>query len=288
MKDLYEIAGVSKQAFFQHRSQSAQRAIENETILAAVEEVRKGNGKMGARKMYVKLRAIPIGRDRFERLVLSHGYRVIPPKNYTKTTHRHRRYLEYPNLTAGLQIRRLNQVWVSDLTYYYVNNEFCYVIFEMDVYSRRILGSCASPTLEAIWNVEALEEAFSARCIKTYQYQLIHHSDAGSQYLSDKMIRCLKDRKCRISTCTNVYENAHVERVNGTIKNEYLRPMRIRSIEELRKAVDKAVWHYNHERPHWSLGLMTPVEFEKHILRLPRAKRPVLTMYEEEGTRTDE
>ena len=153
MSAIYGICGVSKQAYFQHRISESQRQIMEEIILGEVGRLRQRHRSMGARKMYWKLSPLPIGRDRFEELVLAHGYRVRVNRNYTKTTHRHKRYLCYPNLCADLVVRRINRVWSSDITYYRVMDRFYYLVFEMDLYSRRILGSAVSQTLEATGNV---------------------------------------------------------------------------------------------------------------------------------------
>ena len=284
MSAVYGICGVSKQAYFQHRTSESQRQIMEEIILGEVGRLRQRHRSMGARKMYWKLSPLPIGRDRFEELVLAHGYRVRVNRNYTKTTHRHKRYLCYPNLCADLVVRRINRVWSSDITYYRVMDRFYYLVFEMDLYSRRILGSAVSQTLEATGNVEALEKAFATRGFATYQYQLIHHSDPGSQYLSEEVLEVCRHRKCRVSIGKSVWENPHIERVNGIIKNEYLRHYSITTIVELQKAVSEAIWYYNNDRPHWSLQLMTPVEFECYVKGIPRNERPILCPYSENNS----
>lgn len=279
MKRYYSMAGISRQAYHQHCADDLDRSGIEAAILKEVAMLRQRHPAMGARKMYRLLEPLPIGRDKFEALVLKSGYRVTRKKNHVVTTHRHRKYLDYPNLMVGLAIQSADRVWVSDITYFRIRDRFCYLIFEMDLYSRRILGCCASTSMESIHNVTALEEAFSARGKKTYGFHLIHHSDAGSQYLSDNMIECLKKHQCQISTCTSVYENSHMERVNGTIKNEYLHHMSISSIDELRREMTKAVWHYNYERPHWGLAGMSPIGFETHIRRVPIRRRPALSVF---------
>lgn len=276
MTALYQITGISKQAFFRHWTCQEKRDHMEEQILEQVRILRMRHPAMGARKMYHILSPLPIGRDRFETLVLENGYRVRTVKNFTKTTHRSKRYLRYCNLCRDLVIRRTNRVWSSDITYYRVGDGFCYLIFEIDLYSRRILGYSVSSRLEAHANRIALTAAFATRGIATYQYQLIHHSDPGSQYLSDCMIELSRTRKFRISIGTSVWENPHIERVNGIIKNEYLRFMNIGSLSDLKRATAKAVPWYNNERPHWSLELMTPVAFEQYVARIPVQERPVL------------
>jgi putative transposase len=281
MNAIYQLADVSKQAFYQHLAGQARSEQMEAEILAKVDALRTHHPAMGARKMYHLLSPLPIGRDRFEQLVLTHGYRVRIVKNFTKTTHRSKRYLCFSNLCAGLVIQRTNRVWSSDITYFRVDDRFYYLIFEIDLYSRRILGDSVSLSLDARANLAALHAALDTRGFATYQYQLIHHSDPGTQYLCDEMIALSTRRKYRISIGSSVWENPHIERVNGIIKNEYLRFMTIRTPAEMKRAMATAVNCYNNERPHWSLGLMAPIPFERYIAKIPVHERPALRPWTE-------
>jgi putative transposase len=287
MKGICQAAGISRQALHQHPWDEKETFDLEEGLLKRVEAIRKKHPTMGARKLYKKLSPLPMGRDRFETLLLSRGYRVRPVKNFIVTTHRHRRYLDFPNLCAGLKIQRLNHVWVSDITYILFQDRFYYLVLEEDIYSRRILGNSVSASLEATENVIALKQAFRRRGIRLYGYELIHHSDPGSQYLSNDMLRYLRKRECLVSTSRSVYENSHIERLNGIIKNEYLRHYRPKDLAHLRRLVNDAVWCYNNERPHWSLSLKTPIEFEQSLEDLAETERPVMTLYSMDEEKTN-
>ena len=138
----------------------------------------------------------------------------------------------------------------------------------MDVYSRRIVGYKAADNMRAINNVDALNMAIKLRGQNNYQNKLIHHSDRGSQYISDAYTEILKNHGILISMCQNVLENAHIERVNRTIKNQYLQHRRINNFHQLVKWLDKTIYTYNYERPHSSILKMTPVEFENFVKEL--------------------
>ena len=110
---------------------------------------------------------------------------------------------------------------------------------------------------------------------------LIHHSDKGSQYISNKYLKLLSDNTIAVSMCNSVYENSHIERVNGIIKSEYLHPLSIKSFNELSHKLPEAVRLYNEERPHWSLNLMTPAQYEEEIKKISVDQREVLVIYSE-------
>jgi transposase InsO family protein len=109
--------------------------------------------------------------------------------------------------------------------------------------------------------------------------RLIHHSDKGSQYISDAYTGILDQHKIGISMCESVYENTHIERVNGIIKNEYLLHRKISSYSELCKRLDEDVYLYNNVRPHWSLECKTPVEFEKFLTSVPIEQRNIVNLF---------
>jgi transposase InsO family protein len=107
---------------------------------------------------------------------------------------------------------------------------------------------------------------------------LIHHSDRGSQYISGDYTNLLQDYGIRISMCTDVLENAHIERANGTIKNDYLARWPITKGSTLPHWLAKAVNNYN-QRSHQSLDKMTPIEFETYVKELPPMQRPKMQIF---------
>lgn len=278
MNQVYIIAGLSKQAFFQYKERKQKDTVYYELLFIKVDEIRTVHPKMGARKMYELLMPEYIGRDKFESLLLQNGYRVDYPPNYIRTTYSVKCY-QYKNLIKGIELTGVNRVWQSDITYIWVWNKFYYLVFITDVYSRRIIGHNASDSLEATSNIKALEMAFCNRGRKKYK-GLIHHSDRGSQYASIAYTNLLKLKGCEISMCDVAYENAYAERINGIIKNEYLKCKNITSFSILEKELDRAVNAYNYGRPHLSLvNKLSPVNFEKYVLTLNAEERPKVKLY---------
>jgi len=277
LKNLYTVAGFSKQAHksFMDRLQVLEEA-EN-LVLSAILAIRKFHPQMGLKKIYNLIIPDWIGRDRFIATGMLFGLGAKTIKNFHRTTFSCKSAW-FMNLTRDLAITDINQVWVSDITYYRILEEFYYLTFVMDVYSRRILGFIASSNLKAEANCKALRQAISIRSDIDLS-GLIHHSDRGVQYASNAYLDILKDYKIGVSMCDSVYENTHIERVNGIIKNEYLKYRSIKSFKDLVKELKKAVHLYNNERPHWSLNLKTPIGYEEDLKNIPLDKRKVMSLY---------
>ena len=277
MKQLYEIVNITKQAhlsFINHQELYQQKIL---IILNAIAELRNLHPQMGAKKMYHILKPEDIGRDKFMAIAVANGYGVQKQRNFQRTTYSSHIY-KYKNLINGTVIFDINNIWVSDITYFKVEEIYYYLTFIEDLYSRRILGSIAYPSLEAKANLYALSMAFKTRGIERYD-NLIHHSDRGTQYTSNAYTEALLKKNIRISMCDSVYENTHVERVNGIIKNEYLQHWTINNFSTLKRCLKQAVYLYNNKRPHMALNYMSPVAYEEYLKNIPLSERKSLHLY---------
>jgi putative transposase len=281
MTHMYAMLSMSRQNVSQKILRSCTQALTEETIVDLASQIRQTHPQMGCRKMYWKnLSQLPVGRDHCERVLLSKGFRVQFPVNYKRTTYSIGR-LYHANLIEGLALNELNQVWQSDITYFEVKNKFFYLVFIQDVYSRRIVGWSADESLWANANIRALQRAIVLR--KGNLNGLIHHSDRGGQYIDKRYTKLLKAQGAKISMCQHAWENAYCERVNGIIKNEYLKHWKIGSFEELEQAVERAVNLYNNDRPHWSLPeRLSPAKFEEKFNTGFWDKIPVLKLYKQQ------
>lgn len=204
-----------------------------------------------------------MGRDRFFEFYGKYGFRIVPTKAFRRTTDS-TGVIRFPNLIKDRELTDVDQVWVSDITYYEINGKFYYLTFIMDQYSRRIVGHSASTTLKTVGTtVPALRMALK-RITADEGTKPIIHSDGGGQYYSKEFLG-LTNKRLRNSMCVNVYENPHAERINGTIKNDYLRGYDPLDFKGLKRSLDKAVYMYNNEKPHSSIHHFTPVQYEQHI-----------------------
>jgi len=218
-----------------------------------------------------------MGRDKFCELFLDLGYRVRKVRNYTKTTVPG--WVNYPNLIEGMMVIRPYQVLQSDITYFELNARFYYVIFIIDVYTREILGYNLADNLRAECNVKALNMALK-KIPKTNLKSLIHHSDRGSQYSSKLYTELLKEAGIQISMGEKAQDNPYAERVNGTLKNEYLKLWRINTFAALKAKVKKAVNHYNRHRLHKAFNdQYSPLGFKQALVNLNTQERPMVIIY---------
>lgn len=277
MKDVYLLCGISKQAHFQAMKRQVQLKTKEQLYVGFIDEVRQFHPGMGLRLIYEQFNPEGIGRDAFIALGLINGFRLRKYTNPIKTT-RAVKSSRYPNLLGNKWVTDVNQVWVSDIFYFSITGVHYYIVLIMDVYSRRIVGYNAADNLRAENNIKALAMALNLRGIDQYNEQLIHHSDRGSQYISDDYTNLLDDFGICISMCANVLENAHAERVNGTIKNDYLRRWHIKDGKNLNNWLKKAVDGYN-SRHHDSLSKQTPINYEIYLKEPNNDKREKMNIF---------
>jgi putative transposase len=243
--------------------------------------LRQHHPEMGCRKIALLLKQPGFGRDKTEAMLMGSGFRVKYPPNYARTTHSVR-FSQFKNRIEGLVIAGINKVVQTDITYLWVRDRFYYLVFIIDVYSRYIVGYHGGCSLEAEANIKALQMMIALRGKQNLK-GLIHHSDKGSQYHCKKYLAMLKDNGIKISMCNQGWQNAYSERINRTIKDEYLRHRHIDSVATLQKEMKQAIKLYNQQRPHWKLlQQMTPAGFEQYVNGLAKAKRPKLLIYKPE------
>jgi transposase InsO family protein len=238
--------GISKQAVHHYDQRQKQFDQNVSNLIVEVDELRSEHPGCGVEKMYDTLRPDFIGRDRFVELFMALGYRVKRIRNYHRTTIAGS--YQYPNLIEGMLVKRKNILWQSDITYFDIRGKFYYIVFIIDVYTRQIVGYAVSDNLRAEANLSALRMA-----LKAHGAPRIHHSDRGSQYNYKSYVGLLESCGTQISMGLIAQENAYAERVNGTIKNDYLKHWDITTFDELKKKVKKAVEHYNSKHIHDSL-----------------------------------
>lgn len=201
---------------------------------------------------------IKMGRDAFFDLLAANSLLVKRRKRRVYTTNSFHWLRKYPNLVRGLVPGRSNQLWVSDITYWKIEDRFAYISLVTDAFSHKIVGYQVAGTLEAASATEALEMAVKG--LDGPIAGLIHHSDRGIQYCSQGYVKLLQDNGIKISMTENgdPLENAVAERINGIIKEEYLDCYQVSDLTEARELLAQVVKTYNEERPHMSIGNMKP------------------------------
>lgn len=254
---------MSRQAFYDARKQEQKTSIAQMIVLCLVREIRSIMPMIGTRKLVQQLaellkeHGIKMGRDLLFELLRFHGLLVRRRRRMVKTTDSSHWLKRYPNLIIGLELNESEQLWVSDITYIRTLQGFSYLSLITDAFSRKVVGHCLYPTLEAVGCLEALDIALQSR---KKDCKLIHHSDRGIQYCSSAYVEILYAHKVDISMTQSgsPYENALAERKNGILKNEFY-PKRIyQNHREAKKVLGSNIQIYNNKRPHLSLDYLTP------------------------------
>ena len=273
MNHLYKVLNISKQAVSQYQKRQAIFDEKMNFLLLEAEELRKEHPGCGVEKMYATLKPNFIGRDRFIDAFMELGFRIKKNKNYRRTTFSSRVY--YPNLIQSMSVYSPSMIWQSDITYIYVEGKFYYAVFIIDVYTKKIVNYQVSNHMRATANMNAMQMA-----LKNNEAPMIHHSDRGSQYNYIEYIKLLKENNCEISMSLSAQDNAYAERINKTIKEEYLNYWKPKTYEDLKKCLEKAVNHYNIKRPHNNLGKLSPVDFENKWLNSSNDIKPIFTIFD--------
>lgn len=263
LERLCALFGKTRQAFYDYSERQQGRGIRDTIVLKLVEDIRLDLPRIGAEKLHFMLatpfreHGIKLGRDGLYTLLDRHGLLLRKRKRKARTTDSDHPYRKYPNLIRELQLSAAGQLWVSDITYLRLPEGFCYLSIITDAYSRKIVGYCLAPGLQAAGPLAALALAMTDNMISE---TLIHHSDRGVQYCCAEYVEELKAKKIRISMTENgdPYENALAERVNGILKDEFELDQLFSSVEQARQAATRAVERYNTLRPHASCDYRTP------------------------------
>jgi len=242
-------------------------------------------GVYGARKLWHAARRAghDIGRDQVARLMRLAGIAgTIRGKHRTVTTRRDQTAPRHPDLVQrGWHAPTgTDQLWVADFSYVWTLAGFCYVAFVVDVYSRRILGWRVTTTKHTGMVTDALRQALQVRCRGEQEWApagLIHHSDAGSQYVSVAFTAELIAAGIAgsIGTVGDALDNALCESTIGLFKTEAINQAGPAWTDrrEVEWQVARWVHWYNTDRLHSSIGHLPPIEFEHHY-RQARTETP--------------
>jgi transposase InsO family protein len=263
---------MSRQNYYARRRVRQAQAVDAGLLTELVRAERRVQPRLGTRKLRVVLQGalakagVAVGRDRFFGVLRRSGLLLARlPKEYPQTTSSNHCLPVFTNLIQALEVKRPNEVWVSDLTYLRTAESFLYLALVTDKYSRKIVGYHCGDTLEAVGCVRALEMALKDLPAGAHP---IHHSDQGSQYCCHEYIAALGARGLTISMTVKDHcaENALAERMNGILKQEYGLGRELATKADARQAVAQGIWLYNTKRPHLALNFRMPAEVHQAVL----------------------
>ena len=269
MECICRLFGVTRQANHQFLKNKSTLESKKELVVQQVLNIRELHPRMGTRKLFHLLQPfflehqIAMGRDALFTLLANEKLLIRSRFRKVNTTYSGHWMRKWPNLIKNYRVSAPNQLWVSDITYWKVNNGFLYISFITDAYSRKVVGFSLSEQLDMKSARNALVMAIES--LNENHRGLIHHSDRGVQYCAMDYVKLLHKNHINISMTENgdPKENAIAERLNGIIKNEYLKKYKPTSFNQAMFLLQRAVKLYNQERPHLSINLQTP-DFTHH------------------------
>lgn len=224
------------------------------------------NPHYGTRRISHALRAEGqvVNRKRVQRLMRIDNLLVLRKRRYVVTTDSRHTYAVYPNLAREMAPSETNQLWVADITYIRLREQFVYLAVILDAFSRRVVGWELGDTLEATLTVAALERALADRSVPA---GIVHHSDRGVQYCAHAYVERLEQYRFRISMSRagNPYDNALAESFMRTLKCEQVHLANYRDLDDVRDRIGAFLADYNRRRLHSSLGYRSPEQFEAAI-----------------------
>jgi putative transposase len=261
-----QLAEVSRAGYYRYLQQTAPEQADL-LLRARLQELAVAHHRLRGYRMLTALlrrEGQLVNHKRVLRLMREDNLLSLRRKKYVFTTDSAHTLPIYPNLARHVKLTGLNQLWVADITFIRLRNEFIYLAVVLDAYSRRVIGWDLARTLQAELAVRALEMALSQRSWKAEG--LIHHTDRGVQYASTDYTDLLDQNEIQISMSRrgNPYDNARAERFMRTLKEEEVHGANYRDLEDARSRIGEFLDQvYNRQRLHSALRYLTPEEFEQ-------------------------
>jgi putative transposase len=259
------LGGVSRAGFYRGWEEKAPQEAELALRATVQQVVLAHRRRYGYRRVLKDLRnsGVTIGKARLQRIMREDNLLAIRHRKYILTTESQHQYEAYLNLASRMMLSGINQLWVADITYIRLQQEFVYLAVVLDRFSRKAIGWALDKTLASRLVIDALQSAIENRRPAP---GLVHHSDRGVQYACADYIQLLKAHGIvpSMSRPANPYDNAACESFMKTLKQEEIYCNRYRDFPELSAHVEEFLErYYNQQRLHSALGYRTPEEFEQ-------------------------
>jgi putative transposase len=279
-----KLSGVSRAGYYRHFAASAPRA-EETGVRDAIQRLALAHRHYGYRRITAQLRreGFAVNHKRVLRLMREDNLLCLRKRPFVPvTTDSRHDWRVVANLARGMVPTGLDQLWVADITYIRLKEEFAYLAIVLDAFSRRVVGWALQTHLQASLASAALTMAIATR--RPAPGSLIHHSDRGVQYACGDYTALLQahDIQPSMSRIGNPYDNAKAESFMKTLKQEEVDGRAYRDADHARQMIGSFIEEvYNRQRLHSALAYQPPVEFEANLhpqrLTMTTASRSLAT-----------
>jgi len=260
---------VSASAYYERaKCRRSKRSVEDERLLARIREIHERNYcAYGYRRIWIALQreGEKVGRGRVQRLMRKAGIQGAKRRGKAwRTTKPDPQAQRRPDLVKrDFSAAAPNRLWVGDLSYLRCWEGVVYFAFVLDAFSRKIVGWQLAPHMRTDLVLDALRMALGQR-ESGADFELVHHTDRGSQYTSVDYTQELDDNGvlASVGSVGDAYDNAMAESFVDTFKTELIADRVWRSRTQLELAVVEYIAWFNNDRIHESLGDLSPAEFE--------------------------
>jgi transposase InsO family protein len=264
---MVELGRVSRSGFYRFQEDRQAGADPDMNLRDAIQRIALEWLSYGRPRITAELRrrGWTVNPKRVYRILREDNLLCVRKRKFMVTTDSNHGRKVYPNLTGDMVVTDIDQLWVADITYIRLQDEFVFLAVILDACSRRVIGWALERTLEGELTLAALRMAVSQRAI---QPGLVHHSDRGSQYAATDYTDLLKEHGIAISMSRkgNPWDNAACESFMKSLKYEEVLRNEYRDLGEARRSILRFLEQvYNEKRLHSALGYRPPVEFEQAL-----------------------
>jgi putative transposase len=262
------LAGVSRASYYRHWRRGAPRREQTE-LRDVLQRLAVAHRHYGYRRLNALLRreGWAVNHKRVLRLMRTDNLLCLRRRAFVPaTTDSRHDWRVVPNLARGMQVTARDQLWVADITYLRLLEEFAFLAVVIDAFSRRVVGWAVEVHLRAALAVAALQMALTAR--RPQPGQLIHHSDRGVQYACAEYSALLAAHGIQpsMSRIGSPYDNATAESFMSTLKREEVDGRAYRTAQEARRSIGSFIEDvYNRQRLHSALSYLAPADFESTV-----------------------
>jgi putative transposase len=271
---MVELGRVSRSGYYRFDGDQEARPDPDMDLRDAIQRIALEWPSYGRPRITAELRrrGWAVNPKRVYRILREDNLLCVRKRKFIVTTDSNHRRKIYPNLAGEMVVTDVDQLWVADITYIRLQDEFVFLAVILDACSRRVIGWALERTLEDELTLAALRMALSQRAI---QPGLVHHSDRGSQYASKDYTDLLKANSIDISMSRkgNPWDNAACESFMKSLKYEEVFRNEYRDLNEARRSITRFLEQvYNEKRLHSALGYRPPAEYEQALLAQRKAE----------------